>query len=229
MLVPAIDLQDGRIVQLVQGRDLALASDDVDGWLARFARYRRVQLIDLDAAMGRGGNDALVRRICAARPCRVGGGIRSVARAGEVLAHGAEAVIVGTALFGPAGVNHAAARAFARALTPSRLIVAIDSRGGRVVVKGWAESTALDAPAAARALEPYCEEFLFTWVDGEGLMGGIDMEAVARVREATSRRLTVAGGIRSHAEVEALDRLGVDAVVGMAIYTGTMRLGEGEP
>lgn len=224
MLIPSIDLQDGRIVQLVQGRDLALASDDIDGWMGKFRRYPRVQVIDLDAAMGRGVNDALVRRVCGGLPCRVGGGIRTVERAAEVLDCGARAVIVGTALFGPQGVNLEAAEAFAGSLTPAKLIAAIDSRDGRVVVKGWTEATSLGAADAARTLEPYCDEFLFTWVDGEGLMRGIDMNAVARVREATSKRLVVAGGLRSHDEVDALDRLGIDAVVGMAIYTGAMEL-----
>jgi phosphoribosylformimino-5-aminoimidazole carboxamide ribotide isomerase len=225
MLIPSIDLQDGRIVQLVQGRDLALATDDIDAWVGRFRDYPRVQLIDLDAAMGRGENGALLQRICRQLRCRVGGGIRSVERATHLLGHGAEAVIVGTALFDETGVNLAAARAFSEALTPARVIAAIDSRGGRVVIKGWTETTALDAAGAARALEPWCDEFLFTWVDGEGLMRGIDMGAVAQVRDATTKRLTVAGGIRSHEEIAELDRLGIDAVVGMALYTGKLSSG----
>lgn len=226
MLIPSIDLQAGRIVQLVQGRDLALASDDIEGWMARFERFPRVQVIDLDAAMGQGENDALVRHICGRLTCRVGGGIRSIPRAEAVLGAGAEAVIVGSALFSPDGVDLHVAEALANVLTPARIIGAIDSRSGRVVVKGWTESTALTAAEAARALEPFCDEFLFTWVDGEGLMGGIDMDAVARVRQATSKRLTVAGGIRSASDVDALHRLGIDAVVGMAIYTGRLSLDE---
>jgi phosphoribosylformimino-5-aminoimidazole carboxamide ribotide isomerase len=224
MLIPSIDLQAGRIVQLVQGERLALASDDVDGWIARFARFPKVQLIDLDAAMAAGDNDALVRRICARLPCRVGGGVRSVERAQALLAAGATAVIAGSALFGGGRVSVEFAGRLAESVGGHRVISAVDSRGGHVVVKGWTERTPLATVDAVRALEPYCAEFLYTHVDTEGLMTGIDMDAVRAVRAATSRRVTAAGGIRSREEIERLDALGVDAVVGMAIYTGAIDL-----
>jgi phosphoribosylformimino-5-aminoimidazole carboxamide ribotide isomerase len=224
MLIPSIDLRGGRVVQLVQGRRLALSFDDVFAWVERFAGFPRVQVIDLDGALGTGANDDLVRAMCARLPCRIGGGIRDAARARMWLDAGAAEVIVGSSLFTADGVNEAAAAAFADAAGVDRLIGAVDSAGGRVVVRGWRESTTLTAEAAARALEPYCGGFLYTHVDTEGLMGGIDMDAVRRVRAATGRPMSAAGGITTDADVAALDAIDVDAVVGMAIYTGRLQI-----
>jgi len=222
MLIPSIDLQNGRIVQLVQGEKLAVESTDIDAWIARFEKYPKVQLIDLDAAMGRADNLPLVKTICARLPCRVGGGIRSVDRAREVLDAGAHAVIVSSALFIDGNVDLTFARALEQAVTADRVIGAVDSRGGRVVIHGWKTQLPLTAVDAVRQLEPWCGEFLYTHVDTEGLMRGTDMEAILAVRRATRRRLTAAGGITTRAEIDRLDALGIDAVVGMAIYTGTL-------
>jgi phosphoribosylformimino-5-aminoimidazole carboxamide ribotide isomerase len=224
MLIPSIDLQDGKVVQLVQGERLAIEAPDPEPWIARFSRFPRVQLIDLDAARGRGDNAALVRSICGRLPCRVGGGIRSVDRAREVLALGAHAVIAGSALFREGAVDAAFARSLAEAVGVERVIAAVDSRGGRVVIHGWKTSLALTAVEAVRALQPFCSEFLYTHVDTEGLMGGTDMAAIMAVRQATSRRVTAAGGITTWDEINRLDAAGVDAVVGMAIYTGQLPL-----
>lgn len=224
MLIPSIDLQDGQVVQLVQGRDLALATDDVFAWVRKFEGFPRVQLIDLDGAMDAGSNEFLVRRICKVLPCRVGGGIRSIPRAKAVLAAGAQAVIVGSALFANDRPDLAFAAALAEAVGIDRVIAAVDSREGCIVLRGWRESIALPTVDAVRALEPFCGEFLYTHVDTEGLMGGIDMPAVAAVRAATTRRISAAGGITTHEEIGVLDRMGIDAVVGMAIYTGTLTL-----
>lgn len=224
MLIPAIDLKGGRVVQLVQGQKLALATDDLDGWMTKFSRYPRVQVIDLDGALESGENAALVARICATLPCRVGGGIRTIARAEAVLGLGAHAVIVSSALFRDGRPDLAFATALADAVGPERVIAAIDSKAGRVVIRGWTEATEMDAADAARALEPFCGEFLYTHVDTEGLMQGIPMEAVARVRAATTRRLTAAGGITTQEEIDTLDAMGVDSVVGMAVYTGRLQL-----
>lgn len=226
MLIPSIDLQGGRIVQLVQGERLAVETTDIDGWMQRFERCTRVQVIDLDAAKGEGDNSALVARICGSLPCRVGGGIRSLDRARSVLALGAHKVIVGSALFGPDEVNVAFAAALAEALGPDRLIAAVDTRQGRVVIHGWRTATALTPEEAVRQLEPYFGEFLYTHVDREGLMQGTDMAAIERVRRATSRALTAAGGITTRAEIDQLHALGVDAVVGMAIYTGRLDIAD---
>lgn len=229
MLIPSIDLRGGKVVQLVQGERLALEDDDVFKWVERFAGFSAVQLIDLDAAIGTGSNDALVARVCAARPCRVGGGIRSIERARQVLDGGATHVIVGSALFRDGRPDLDFARRLADAVGRGRVIAAVDSRGGRVAVRGWRATVPLGPVEAVRALEPWCDEFLYTIVDGEGLMGGIDLEAVRAVTAATGRRVVAAGGITTQAEIDALDALGADAVVGMAIYTGRLSLPPGRP
>jgi phosphoribosylformimino-5-aminoimidazole carboxamide ribotide isomerase len=226
MLIPSIDLQGGRIVQLVQGERLAVETADIDAWIQRFSRYRKVQLIDLDAAKGEGDNAALVERVCAALPCRVGGGIRTVERAQSVLALGARKIIVGSALFGPTGIDAEFAARLASEIGPERLIAAVDSRQGRVVVHGWRRETGLTPEEAVRQLEPFFGEFLYTHVDLEGLMEGTDLAAIEAVHAATTRHLTAAGGITTRAEVDQLDAKGIDAVVGMAIYTGRLSLDE---
>ena len=227
MLIPAIDLQEGQVVQLVQGERLALAFDDLDEWLRRFGGYPLVQVIDLDAARQRGTNDDLVRRACAALTCRVGGGVRSIERARTLLESGAREVIFGSALFSRIGVDLPFAAEAARALGRERVIAAVDSRAGRVTLRGWTESVDLTPVEAVRALEPHVGGFLYTIVDSEGLMQGIDMDAVLAVRNATSRRISAAGGIRSRAEIDRLAAMGVDAVVGMAVYTGKIDITNG--
>ena len=224
MLIPSIDLQAGAVVQLVQGERLAIKDDDVFRWVRRFASFPKVQVIDLDAAMGRGDNLALVRQIAGQLPCRVGGGIRAVERAQEVLAAGAQQVIVGSAIFKDGKPNLEFGQQLSDAVGAARLIVAVDSRGGQVVVHGWKTALPITAVDAVRALELYCDEFLYTHVDTEGLMGGTSREAILAVRRATSKRLTAAGGITTRQEIDDLDALGVDAVVGMAIYTGTLQI-----
>ncbi|MFN2445274.1 MAG: HisA/HisF-related TIM barrel protein [Vicinamibacterales bacterium] len=237
MLIPSIDLQGGRIVQLVQGERLALATHDVDAWIERFRRFPRVQLIDLDAAMGVGGNDELIRRIAVELPCRVGGGVRSVGRAQDLIDAGAQAVIVGSAFFdarrqpdaGSLGAAALVKRDFAEALADAvgaeRVMGAVDAKAGRVVIHGWKTSLPITAVEAVGLLEPFCGEFLYTHVDTEGLMQGTDMDAIRAVARATSRRITAAGGITTRAEIDQLDAVGIDAVVGMAIYTGALQIG----
>ena len=229
MLVPSIDLKGGQVVQLVQGERPATASDDIEAWVRKFQRFPRVQLIDLDAAMGSGTNDGIVREIAPRLTCRVGGGIRTVERARAVLGYGASAVIVGSSLFRNGLADLAFAERLAAAVGPDRIIAAVDSRAGRVVIKGWKESVALTAVDAVRALEPFCGEFLYTHVDKEGLMQGTDLDAIMAVRQATTRKLTAAGGITTQAEIDALDAADIDAVVGMAIYTGRLPLPEPPP
>ncbi|MCC7010740.1 MAG: 1-(5-phosphoribosyl)-5-[(5-phosphoribosylamino)methylideneamino] imidazole-4-carboxamide isomerase [Acidobacteria bacterium] len=224
MLIPSIDLMGGRVVQLQQGEKLVLASDDLDGWIDKFSAFPIVQLIDLDAAMGRPANDALVRRVASALPCQVGGGVRSIERAQELLAGGARRVILGSSLFNDRGVNRGRAEAFAEVIDPDLLVGAIDSKGGKVVVHGWKTPIPVTPEDAARTLEPYVGAFLYTHVDTEGLLTGLNLSAVKSVQAATKRRLIAAGGIRNREEVDTLDRLGIDAVVGMAIYTGAMEI-----
>ena len=224
MLIPSIDLKGGAVVQLVQGERLAIRDEDVFAWVERFTPYPKVQVIDLDAAMGAGDNLALVRQIAGSLSCRVGGGIRAVERARDVLAAGAQQVIVGSSLFTDGRPDLEFARAMRDAIGRERIIAAVDSRGGRVVIHGWKTVLPLTAVEAVRALEPFCDEFLYTHVDNEGLMRGTDMTAIRAVAHATARRVTAAGGITTQAEIDELDALGIDAVVGMAIYTRTLSL-----
>jgi phosphoribosylformimino-5-aminoimidazole carboxamide ribotide isomerase len=224
MLIPSIDLQQGAVVQLVQGERLAIRDEDVFAWVRRFERFPKVQVIDLDAAMGAGDNLALVRTIAGGLACRVGGGVRTIDRARDLIAAGAQQVIVGSSLFKDGRCDLEFARALADALGRERVIAAVDSRGGHVVIHGWKTALPLTAVDAVRALEPFCGEFLYTHVDTEGLMRGTDMQAIRAVADATARRVTAAGGITTQAEIDRLDALGIDAVVGMAIYTRTLSL-----
>jgi phosphoribosylformimino-5-aminoimidazole carboxamide ribotide isomerase len=222
VLIPSIDLMGGRIVQLVQGEKKALEFANFDYWIERFSKYPLVQVIDLDAARGTGDNREIVKYIVRRLNCQVGGGIRSLETAREILQAGGRKLIVGSALLKDGKINTPYAATLARELDTAALVFAIDSRGGRVAIEGWRKETAVTAFDMIRALEPFCEAFLYTHIDTEGLMGGIPMEAVSAIRKATSRRLVVAGGITTQREVEDLDSLGMDAVVGMALYSGKM-------
>jgi phosphoribosylformimino-5-aminoimidazole carboxamide ribotide isomerase len=223
VLIPSIDLMGGKIVQLVQGEKKALESDDFDYWIQRFAAYPLVQLIDLDAAMGNGTNHKLIAMICKRLPCQMGGGIRDVARAGELLALGAKRVIFGSSLLKDGAINTPLAAEAAKALGTEQLTFAIDSRNGKVAIKGWKENTSIYPADMVRALDAYCSAFLYTHIDTEGTMTGFPTGVAQELASLTKKQLIVAGGIRSRAEVDELDRMGVDAVVGMAIYTGAMQ------
>ena len=220
MLIPSIDLLGGRIVQLVQGEKLRLAFNDFEYWIEKFSKFPLVQLIDLDAAMRQGDNSALVAQIAKRLPAQVGGGIHSIARAQQVLDAGAKRVIIGSALFSAEGaVNTEFAASLATAVGAEHVVAGIDTKNGRIAVKGWKAEVALTPDEAIPQLEPYVSAFLYTHVDGEGMMGGFPIAVAARLRKLTQRQLIVAGGIRSQAEVDALDALGADAVAGMAVYT----------
>jgi phosphoribosylformimino-5-aminoimidazole carboxamide ribotide isomerase len=225
MLIPSIDLQRGCVVQLEQGVRQVFATDDLDGWVRRFSTYPLVQVIDLDAAMGQGSNVGLVRRLCARIPCQVGGGVRSIDDARALLAAGARRLIVGSAFFDERGPRADVAAAFSEAVGAEALVAAVDSRGGQVVVRGWTQALPVTAVEAIAALEAHVGAFLYTHVDTEGLLGGTNMDAILAVQRATRRPVIAAGGIRSMAEVDALDAVGIDAVVGMAIYRGLIQLG----
>ncbi|MGB6193433.1 MAG: HisA/HisF-related TIM barrel protein [Terracidiphilus sp.] len=220
MLIPSIDLMGGRIVQLVQGEKLRLAFDDFEYWIEKFSRFPLVQLIDLDAAMRQGDNSALVAKIAQRLPCQMGGGVRSIDRARQVLDAGAKRVIVGSALFTSDGrVDAKFASAIGASVPVEHIVAGIDTKNGRIAVKGWKAQVELTPDEAIPQLEPYVAAFLYTHVDGEGLMQGFPLETAARLRRLTQRELVVAGGIRSQQEIDALDALGADAVVGMAVYT----------
>jgi phosphoribosylformimino-5-aminoimidazole carboxamide ribotide isomerase len=225
MLIPSIDLLGGRIVQLVQGEKLRLAFDDFEYWIEKFSRFPLVQLIDLDAAMRQGENSALVEQIARRLPVQAGGGIHTVERARQVLEAGAQRVIIGSALFSAEGtVNTRFAAELAASVGAERVVAGIDTKNGRIAVKGWKAQVELTPDDAIPQLEPYAAAFLYTHVDTEGTMLGFPADVAARLRKLTNKQLIVAGGIRSQQEVDALDALGADAVVGMAVYTDLLKV-----
>jgi phosphoribosylformimino-5-aminoimidazole carboxamide ribotide isomerase len=226
MIFPCIDLLDGKVVQLVQGREKALEADGPMEMLRRFAAFPEIQVIDLNAAMGTGANDELVRDIAGQARTRVGGGVRTIERACALVAQGAHKIIVGTAAFGAGGVDKDFLSDLAAAVGKDRVIVALDSRQGRIVVKGWREATRFSAEQVIAALEPYCAGFLCTYVDKEGMLQGTDLEWFRRLRTATALEITAAGGITSIDEVRALRDMHVHAALGMAIYTGRLNLAD---
>jgi phosphoribosylformimino-5-aminoimidazole carboxamide ribotide isomerase len=223
VLIPSIDLMGGKIVQLIQGEKKALEFDDFEYWIERFSTFPLVQLIDLDAAMGRGNNRGLIAMICQRLPCQTGGGIRDVARASELLALGAKRVIFGSALMKDGAINTPLASEAAETLGLQHLTFAVDSRQGKVAIQGWKQSTSIDPKDMVRVLDEYCSAFLYTHIDTEGTMAGFPMDVARDLAGITTKQMIVAGGIRSRAEVDQLDAIGVDAVVGMAIYTGAMQ------
>ncbi len=222
MLIPSIDLLGGQIVQLVHGEQLKLAFDDFEPWIERFSKYPLVQLIDLDAAKRQGDNRDLIRMFCSRLPCQVGGGLRSADDARQLLDAGAKRVIFGSSLFSANGINKAFAADLRRDLGEAALVFSVDTKNGRVAVRGWKDTVSLTPEEAITWLEDFCGAFLYTHVDTEGTMSGFPTGVAAILRATTGRQLIVAGGIRSQAEVEALDQMGVDAVAGMAVYTGLM-------
>jgi phosphoribosylformimino-5-aminoimidazole carboxamide ribotide isomerase len=220
MLIPSIDLLGGQIVQLVQGEKLRLAFDDFEYWIEKFSKFPLVQLIDLDAAMRQGDNSKLVAQIAKRLPVQAGGGIHAIERAQQVLDAGAKRVIIGSALFSAEGtVNTEFAALLAATVGAERVVAGIDTKNGKIAVKGWKAQVALTPDEAIPQLDSYAAAFLYTHVDGEGMLGGFPIDVAARLRKLTAKQLIVAGGIRSQQEVDALDALGADAVVGMAVYT----------
>lgn len=225
MIIPCIDLMDGKAVQLVRGETKALERDAL-AMLKEFAGFAEIQVIDLDAAKGQGSNDALVRDLCGRAACRVGGGIRTAERAKQIAAAGARKVIVGTAAFSETGIRHDFLASVRDAIGRDHLMLALDSRHGRIVVEGWQESTAIIAEQVIREVEPYCSEFLCTFVDREGTMTGTDLDWFRRLRDSTKLPITAAGGIYTIDEIIALADLNIHSALGMAVYTGKLSLEE---
>lgn len=215
---------DGKVVQLVQGRDKALEGGAPDEMLQKFAAFPVIQVIDLDAAIGKGENDALVEHLAGRASTRVGGGVRTPDRAAKLITQGARKVIVGTSAFRSNGVNHDLLQSIASTVGAEKILVALDSKGGRIVVKGWREATELTAESVIKELEPYCGGFLCTYVDKEGMMQGTDLDWFRRLRGATSHELTAAGGITTYDDVRELLAMDIHAALGMAIYTGRLDL-----
>lgn len=248
MLIPSIDLMGGKIVQLVQGEKLKLSFDDFDYWIERFSKYPLVQLIDLDAAMRQGDNRELITMICRRLPCQVGGGIRSADDGKRLIDAGAKRVIYGSSLFGEEPAANVNALEFADGaqefalITPRKhklirlefaadlkkqlgedaLCFSVDTKDGRVAVRGWKDSVDLTPEEAITWLEDFCGAFLYTHVDTEGTMQGFPMHVAATLRSTTTKQLIVAGGIKERKEIDELDAMGVDAVAGMAVYSGAI-------
>ncbi|MDE1160435.1 MAG: HisA/HisF-related TIM barrel protein [Acidobacteriaceae bacterium] len=231
MLIPSIDLMGGKIVQLVQGEKLKLSFDDFDYWIERFSKYPMVQLIDLDAAMRQGDNRELVEMIAKRLPVQVGGGLKTADDAKKLLDAGAKRVIFGSSLFGAAEegekrrhklIKLEFAESLKKELGEDVLCFSVDTKGGNVAVRGWKETVSLTPEEAVTWLEDSCAAFLYTHVDTEGTMSGFPMDVAAILRSTTAKQLIVAGGIKEQAEVDSLDAMGVDAVAGMAVYSGAM-------
>ena len=211
----------GKVVQLVQGREKALEGDSPLVMLEKFAAFPQIQVIDLDAATGEGANDEIVELLASRAITRVGGGVRSAERARTLIDQGAYRVIVGTAAF-----NRPVLESIAAAIGPERVIIALDSKGGKVVVKGWREATGVTAEETLHQFEPYCSGFLCTYVDREGMMQGTDLDWFRRLRSQTDHEITAAGGITTIEEIRELQRMNIHAALGMAIYTGRLDLAE---
>jgi phosphoribosylformimino-5-aminoimidazole carboxamide ribotide isomerase len=223
MLIPCIDLMDGKAVQLVRGRKKALEVDALE-MVKKFRGFPAIQVIDLDAAIHGGNNDKLLKRICKRAPCYVGGGVRTVERVRELAELGARKIIIGTSAFSEGAINKKFLAAAKKAVGKKLLMIALDTSRGRIVVRGWRERTGLRAEDVIPALEPYCSGFLCTYVDKEGMMQGTSLRWFRRLRKATELPITAAGGITTQEEIEALAKMNIDAAVGMAIYTGKLAL-----
>jgi phosphoribosylformimino-5-aminoimidazole carboxamide ribotide isomerase len=226
MIIPCIDLLEGKVVQLVQGREKALEGDTPDRMIEKFAAFPVIQVIDLDAAIGSGSNEEVVEYIATRASTRVGGGVRSPEKARRLIDLGVERVIVGTAAFNKEGPNRQFLETLTAFVPRERIVLALDSKAGRIVVKGWRESLDVSAEDIVRDLEPYCGGFLCTYVDKEGMMQGTDLDWFRRLRAATSHEITAAGGITTLEDIRALDSIGVHAALGMAIYTRRLDLAE---
>jgi phosphoribosylformimino-5-aminoimidazole carboxamide ribotide isomerase len=229
VLIPCIDLQQGKAVQLVHGRKRELAIADVMSLLVKFQKYKWLHIIDLDAAMGKGNNSELARKLCieAAKrfrmQVRVGGGIRTIRSAAEITKWGARQVIVGSAAFKDGKINAPFLRLLRARVGRQAIVIALDTANGQVVIKGWQKALRIRAENVMDQLEPFCAAFLCTDVDREGTMSGANLKWFELLRSATSHPIIAAGGIKAQREIHALDRLGMDAAVGMALYKSRLR------
>ena len=229
MLIPCIDLQDGQAVQLVHGRRRELTVADVFGLLKRFKEYPWLHVIDLDAAMRKGENNRLVEELCRRAKSkhkikvRVGGGVRTAARAQRLVNLGAEQVILGSAVFVDGEINLKLLRELKKVVSRKRVVIALDTWRGRITVQGWQKSLARAPQEVMAALTPYCAAFLCTDVDREGTMTGANLKWFRSLRAATEHPIVAAGGIKTQREIATLEKLGMDAAVGMAMYKGKIR------
>jgi phosphoribosylformimino-5-aminoimidazole carboxamide ribonucleotide (ProFAR) isomerase len=218
MIIPCIDLMGGKVVQLVQGREKFLELPDPVAVLEKFAAYPQIQVIDLDGALGRGDHSDIIRELCQRKPCRVGGGIRTVEKALRTVHEGAHKVIVGSSAFTSSGINASFLRTLIAAVAREKLMIAVDCLGDRVAIRGWRETLPFTSAQALAQLEPYCSEFLCTYIDAEGKLQGTNLAWFRSLRSVTQLPITAAGGITTDAEINALEEMGMNAALGMAIY-----------
>ncbi len=222
MLIPCIDVMKGKVVQLIRGEKKAIELDDPEPWLCRFEKYPLIHVVDLDAAMGHGSNRAFIARLLNRLPCQVGGGVRSLADAKDLLAIGAKRVVVGSALVANGGIDTDFAQSLALAFGTERLAFAVDSKNGALAIRGWKETVSITSREAVHKLDNFCSAFLYTNVNNEGLLKGFPIEEAQTLRVATKKQLIVGGGINSAHQIAQLDAMGVDSIAGMAIYTNAI-------
>jgi phosphoribosylformimino-5-aminoimidazole carboxamide ribotide isomerase len=229
MLIPCIDLQGGQAVQLIHGRRRELAVADVMGLLERFKQYPWLHIIDLDAAMGKGNNDELVRELCQCAKTkykmkiRVGGGIRTVARAAALINLRVDQIIVGSAAFREGRVDELFLKRLIKKVKRAKIVIALDTRRGRITIHGWRSGLTLKPEDVMEQLQPFCSSFLCTDVDREGTMSGANLKWFRKLRAATTHPVIAAGGIKTHREITALQKINMDAAVGMAVYKNRLR------
>lgn len=226
MVISSIDLMDGHAVQLVQGKKKVLEVDNPVELAGKFLKFGEIAVIDLDAALGKGSNDLVIKEICRIADCRVGGGIRSIKRAKEVVSYGAEKIIIGTCVFNNKRLNYRFLKELVETIGKDRIIIAIDAYNGEIVTRGWRFKTGLNVSEVLKELEPYCSELLFTCVEREGKMKGTDIKIIKKLISSTPLNITVAGGISSITEIEELSVLGVNIQIGMAIYSGKISMAD---
>jgi phosphoribosylformimino-5-aminoimidazole carboxamide ribotide isomerase len=229
LLIPCIDLQGGQAVQLIHGRKRELAVADVFGLLEKFKSYPWLHLIDLDAAIGTGDNNELAQKLCAkARKqyklkIRIGGGIRTVARAVEIAKWGADQVIIGSAAFREGKINTHFLRQLIKKIDSAEIVIALDTIKGHITINGWRRELKLHPEEVMSQLQDFCGGFLCTDVDREGTMTGANLDWFRKLRAATAHPIIAAGGIKTHREITALEKIGMDAAVGMAVYKNRLR------
>jgi len=221
MIIPCIDLMGGKVVQLIQGREKFLELPDPVAVLEKFAAYPQIQVIDLDGALSRGDHTEIIRQLCRRKPCRVGGGIRTVEKAQSTVKAGAHKVIVGSSAFTSEGINAEFLSALLAAVPREKLMIAVDCLGDHVAIRGWRETLPLTSAQALAQLEPYCSEFLCTYIDAEGRLKGTNLAWFKGLRAVTRLPITAAGGITTDEEINALEEIGMNAALGMAIYRKT--------
>ncbi|UCE05742.1 MAG: bifunctional phosphoribosyl-AMP cyclohydrolase/phosphoribosyl-ATP diphosphatase HisIE [bacterium] len=226
MIIPSIDLMNGKAVQLKQGKEKVLERDNPIDLAKDFNKYNEIVVIDLDAAMGNGNNDTVIKQICSIADCRVGGGIRHPERAKELISWGASKIIIGSKAFEKDQINHEFLTSLNSAIGKQHIIIAIDAFEGEIVTQAWKHKTGLKLFDVVKELEEYASEFLYTCVEKEGGLQGTNLDTIEKLRQITTNQLTVAGGVTTMEEIRKLAKLDVDVQLGMAIYTGKIKLEE---